>query len=29
VPVVLEAVTAMVLVDMMLRAQKMPLIIKD
>jgi chorismate synthase len=29
VPVVLEAVTAMVLVDLMLRAQQMPLIIKD
>ena len=29
VPVVLEAVTSMVLVDLMLRAQQMPLIIKD
>ena len=29
VPVVLEAVTAIVLADMMLRAQKMPHIIKD
>ena len=29
VPVVLEAVTSMVLVDLMLRAQQIPLIIKD
>jgi chorismate synthase len=29
VPVVLEAVTAMVLADLMLRAQQIPLIIKD
>lgn len=29
VPVVIEAVTSMVLVDLMLRAQQMPLIIKD